>query len=180
MRKLLILMKRIVVLLILSAISGIMSAQGRLENETQYNGDVSISGSTIVQKGTNGYAVAVETTHGIRFNKAIYLGAGTGLMWSFTNVEPFLPLFAEGRYYLGDSDIKPFLSLRLGGQFCLERLENAFIISPSIGLSIHSFYVKFGYQFNAGVTEVIEVITNNYISSNYKFNSINLTLGYSF
>lgn len=173
-------MKRVIVFLALFAICGIMSAQDKSSNKIQYKGDVGLSGSAIVQKGTKGYAVAAETTHGVIFNEDIFLGAGTGLMWSFTNVEPFLPIFAEGRYYFGESHIKPLMSLRLGGQFCLDRLDNAFVLSPSVGLSVHSFYVKLGYLFNAGVTEVKEAITNHYISQTYKFNSINLSLGYSF
>lgn len=157
---------------------GIISAQDNLHNKIEYQGEFVLSGCAVVQKATQGYATSLETTHGILYNKVAFCGLGTGVLCSFTNTEVSLPVYAEGRYYFSDANCKPFIDLKMGGVFCLERQDNAFLVASSVGFSIRSLLMKFGYQYNAGVsTEWNGKMYSNY---NYDLNSLYLSVGFSF
>lgn len=148
-----------------------MLSAGNLPNgKCRYQGDVLLYGYAVTQSNTKGYAASVETVHGVDFGNGLFVGLGTGLKYSFTNLETFVPVYAEGRYYFNPSRIRPFVSLSLGGEFCLARPDNSVLVSPAFGLYIGSFAIKFGYCYNAGFCE----------AGTYNLNSIRLGVGYAF
>ncbi|MGN1220240.1 MAG: hypothetical protein ACI4TU_04805 [Candidatus Cryptobacteroides sp.] len=147
-------MRRMTIILCLLLIAGIVSAEELSERKIRYKGDSSASCFAIIQKNSEGYAASVETSHGMIFKNGIFWGLGTGIMWSFTNSEAFVPVFTEARYYLDCKKVKPFFAAKIGGIFCTDRPDNAFFASPVIGLSVKSIQLKLGYQYNLGIATI--------------------------
>lgn len=74
--------------------------------------------------------------------------------------------------------IVPFAALRLGGIFNVNKVDNALLVSPAIGLEISHFVVRFAYQYFNGYTQIKENgrITND----SYHINSVCVSLGVTF
>lgn len=160
--------------LILFTIALLLSLTSFSQSKKGYQGDVSLGYLTATTADLKGQASFCTTTHGYSFGNGTFLGAGTGVDYSFTNKEFFIPAFVEGRYYFNDKDVSPFVSTKIGGLFAIERVDNSLIILPSFGLKLPSVSLQIGYQYSEGYSKKMTEKTD------YKYSSIFLALSYLF
>ncbi len=107
-----------------------------------------------------------STTHGYRFNRNIFLGAGMGFESYFHKVEnavlklanTSVSLYGEGRFYLMNTRIAPVLTCRGGytatgikGQFVAPGIGVDFSTSPRFGIFVRFMYrwQRFDYDWIA-------------------------------
>ena len=173
-------MKRVMIVMISIMISSVLAAQELPDKKLSYKGDVLASCYALVQNNSQGYALAFETTHGLLFNRKIFWGLGTGILWSLTNSEASVPFYTEARYYFNNATCRPFFAVKTGGVFCIDRTDNAFIASPILGISFKSLQFKLGYQYNAGISSLRDNISGENVTVKYNLNSLYLSIGYAF
>lgn len=84
----------------------------------------------------------VETVHGIRITKYVFVGAGVGLHYPFEYGDPLVPIFGDVKfYYPVNEKIAPFLNADVGCEVC----EGGLFLSAGLGLKYKRC------QFSAGV-----------------------------
>jgi hypothetical protein len=113
--------------------------------------------------GTNGFnpIPSLSTINGIHFNNKIFTGLGIGFEYYNWSV---MPLFVSGTYLLRPFDFSPYVSVKVGYTFALEKYSSinysgfkmrnfgGVMISPEAGISIpigekSSILLALGYHF---------------------------------
>lgn len=103
---------------------------------------------------------SLTMVNGYQFNQNI--SAGLGIGFEFFDFA-ILPVFAQGYYYFNHRDFSPFISLKAGYSFPLDRTNNddynsdgknfgGIAINPEIGIRVHlnnysSFLCSIGYHY---------------------------------
>lgn len=113
-------------------------------------------------EGDNGYLPFPSLTmvNGYKFNQ--HISAGLGFGFEFFDFA-ILPVFAQGYYYFNERDMSPFISLKAGYSFPLDRTNDdsynsdgknfgGIAVNPEIGIRIHlneysSFLCSIGYHY---------------------------------
>lgn len=118
----------------------------------KYNGKFELAGMEVSNKDASGTGIAFYTTHGVDIKSKAFSGLGTGINYSFSVEDIFIPAFLQGDILIYDgSDLKPFASLKVGGLFCTSRSSNIFNFNPSIGIRYSKFALSVGYIHQYGV-----------------------------
>ena len=124
------------------------------------------------------YFLGITTVNGWRFGNGLAIGAGVGFL-SY-NDGWLLPLYADGRYYIGNQKNKFFVMLSSGFLLNFEDFleETNFFANPGAGIIIPlakatqlSFGVGFWSQFDKGVFNE---------DGDYRDSFINMKLGLVF
>lgn len=122
------------------------------QNSLKYVGKFELAGMAVSNKDALGTGVALYATHGVDINSKAFIGLGTGVNYSFSLEDIFIPAFLQGDILIyDDSDLKPFASLKVGGLFCTSRSSNIFNFNPSIGIKYSKFALTVGYIHQYGV-----------------------------
>lgn len=173
-------MKKVIIAISISCLISLSAfAQS---SKLKYYGDVEMGDQILISNGWKGNAISLNTTHGCSFiNNTLIAGIGVGYMYSLTNEDSFLPLYLEGKYRFTDEYhtlFVPFVSLRFGGQLDLSRVDNAFTVSPAIGCEISNLFIRAGFQFIDGGTQVDN--GRIYYNDNYHYYSVVFSVGVHF
>lgn len=152
------------------------------DKKTAYAGNVEFSYLKNISEGQSGKALSLTTTQGAAFlNKRLQVGVGTGYMISATNDDSLIPAFADVKYrFLNDSKrhaFTPFVMLRGGGLFDLSRVDNAWFLLPCVGFEVFNFFIKAGYQYTDGYSQVKGERIENV---DYSFHSVTFSVGINF
>lgn len=119
-----------------------------------YSSDISLT--IMPGVGFNPYGKALvgllESCHGVQWNNKVFTGLGSGFAYSFLTKDVFIPVFAEGRYqWCKGVEASPFVSFRMGGNFCTGRISNLFVLNLSSGVKVKRFSFSVGYEFLSGI-----------------------------
>ena len=113
--------------------SGQIPLEQGFYNLTELSSGIGLSEIDIPYSGGFG---GITTVNGYSINKTLKAGVGTGIL--FYNGGTVLPLYLDGRVYLGSGRLRPYLSgaggalFRVGGEEASTRL----FANPGIGLQI--------------------------------------------
>lgn len=78
----------------------------------------------------------IETVHGFRINQTFFAGLGAGFQYySGDNGQAFMPIYLNGKAYLMDGPIVPFVSLDFGYGIGLSDMGGGLYVSPAAGAS---------------------------------------------
>lgn len=94
-----------------------------------YKGFADFGGGFGVNYWAGGF-VGLATSHGYQFNPYIFLGAGVGFNYDFGNKSIFIPVFADFRYNVLNSNITPIFGTKIG--YSVYDGQGVFF-NPSIG-----------------------------------------------
>lgn len=103
-----------------------------------YSGSIEVFAATNTEDN-NVNSIALYTTHGYRFNRHIFLGAGIGAeryTWNVSNIKVesqdiTIPVYAETRLYVMNTRIAPIILCR--GGYSVSGVTGVFV-SPGIGV----------------------------------------------
>lgn len=110
-----------------------------------YQGEFSIVYSLVNDKPYN--TLGVETVHGARLNKYIFLGAGAGLQYTFSVDQTTIPVFGNAKFFLPVNDnLEPFISGSAGYAFGLNSGEG-FYGNVGLGFKYDGIQIGLGWQF---------------------------------
>lgn len=173
-------MRRIIsILILIPAVCGLANSQGKT-SVINYRGEICLGDCQSISHKANGNGILAESTNGILIKDKFFTGIQTGYMYSLTNSDSFLTAGIDNKYMITNKSntVVPFAALRLGGIFNVNKVDNALLVSPAIGLEISHFVVRFAYQYFNGYTQIKENgrITND----SYHINSVCVSLGVTF
>jgi hypothetical protein len=139
-------MKRIVLLLAgLALTTSLCNAQ---HPSVRYSGDVGLYGCGVSGDYGKGSCISVETVHGVDIGKMTFVGIGSGINYSVSSDEFFVPAFIEGRVNLSrGKGLTPYISTKIGGLFCTSRSSNIATLNPSIGVKYSRLSISLGYMY---------------------------------
>ena len=168
-------MKRLgIVLFILFASCSYGNAQ---ESKISYSGEYGVVGSSVFRKQGRGIALSLETSQGVRFGNRSFTGIGSGITYSLSTKEFFIPVYLHEKVFISDNtQLKPFVSGKIGGLFCAERRSNAFVFNPSIGFEWSKLSLSLGYVFQYAVdkNQVIAMGSYDWVTTKGCLNGVNL------
>jgi hypothetical protein len=138
--------------IIFTLIAVFASISAIAQTSLKYNGKFELAGMAVSNKDASGTGIAFHTIHGVDIKSKAFIGLGTGIDYSFSVEDVFIPAFLQGDIMIYDkTDLKPFASLRIGGLFCTSRSSNIFNFNPSIGIRYSKFALTVGYIHQYGV-----------------------------
>lgn len=150
----------------------------------RYNGKFELAGIEVSNKNASGTNIAFYTTHGVEINRLAFVGLGTGVDYSFSVEDIFIPAFLQSDIVIYDgSELKPFASIKIGGLFCTSRSSNIFNFNPSIGIRYSKLALTVGYIHQYGVDkDKISYPVGGFtetIKSRYHYNGVTVGLTFS-
>lgn len=93
----------------------------------------------------------ISTSHGYSFGNGLYVGGGAGFYAIMDNTITFYtPVFADIKYSFINCLASPFVSAKAGGLIDITNSGIRTFINPSIGIDIHRFSIKVGYEYQYG------------------------------
>lgn len=120
-------------------------------------------------------------TLGWQFNPNLFIGVGAGADYNTGEHEIFIPVFAEGRYYLSQSRNSWFVGLKVGANIDGGNdLENGMFIAPAIGYSFGKFEVALEYSAQPTSTDYWDNRYRERLSHDFTFSNIGISLGFRF
>lgn len=136
------LMKRIVLLTIMSLFSLSLIAENRWYLTPGYMGNVELGVGSTTSRELN---TTVLTSHGFTNGKGWYFGVGTGLSYSDCVT---IPVFADVKYSIYDKIVSPFVSLKFGTDITAE--SAGVYCSPSVGMDYRNVSILLKYDMATG------------------------------
>lgn len=138
------------VLLILAVLLSVFTLNSQAQSESKYLGEIDL-GYSIGTGISSVDLVSFYTTHGVKFNDYLSVGAGIGIDYYFPpDIDNIvcMPIYANIKGYLPTSSkVKPFASLDIGyGVMFDEYISGGVYISPSVGIKVNKLKIQFGYH----------------------------------
>lgn len=128
------------------------------------------------------FNVGAQFSVGWQFNPRFFLGLGVGATYNGGDLDGvYVPLFAQGRYYMSSSSRAPFVDLKIGSTLRHPGLRDAkhrVFVSPSLGYTFGRFEVALQYQLMRGEENDRRYDRyNGYLDEKLYVHNINFTFG---
>lgn len=112
-------------------------------------------------QGYNTDYFAVETIHGIKIAKYVFVGAGVGLNWFYGGKEISLPVFLATRFYYPlKSQFTPYILADVGYGIPIDNTGEEFSFSVGIGCKYSLFNLGIGWKHY--IDDTFYKTSNNY------------------
>lgn len=169
-------------ILFLVAFTAMTATAANAQWNLNYQGDVELGYSIGV--GTFDFdRVNIHTSHGIRFNEYLFVGAGTGLDIYTGGGEAgvALPLYLDVKGYLPVAPkLNLFAGVDLGGHIGLsDNVNGGFLLSPQVGLAYKILDGK-ALTFSFGYDHRTWTASSGGFRASINVDAISLKLGFQF
>lgn len=114
-----------------------------------YSASAEIGGNVYLGKENAGGEFSFLTSHGYKYGDGSYIGVALGLEKKIGDDTIGVPFWLETKYSFFNSLVRPFVSARAGLDYLIEDTV-LYVINPSIGIEVHSFFFRAGYCFAGG------------------------------
>lgn len=132
------------------------------QRKVWYQGEVDLGFAFFGEDETKTTGPMVETIHGVRINKHVFIGAGIGLHYPIGGDDDvYVPIFADFKVFCAvNRKVSPFLNIDAGYEPCV----GGFYFNTSLGLK----YKR--WQFSVGVRgHNVDYSESGYFDGNYYY-----------